>query len=140
MFSYCRQIPACWESFSQHVHGVGGTADLFGYGHGLFSPAGQQPVRFEHGPDGHQLEMDDLMAAVVAGKPYNEADWAADSTMTAILGRMASYSGQPVKWGEAAASPLDLMPKELAWNAPPRVKPVADGCYACAMPGVTKAW
>jgi predicted dehydrogenase len=140
VFSYCRQIPACWDSFSQHVHGVRGTADLSGYGHGLFSPAGQQPVRFEHGPDGHQVEMDDLMAAVLAGTPYNEADWAGESTMTAILGRMASYSGQPVKWSEAVASPLDLMPKELDWNAPPRVKPGADGCYACALPGVTKAW
>ena len=60
--------------------------------------------------------------------------------MTAILGRMATYSGKLISWDTALASELDLMPERLAWDAEPRVKPGADGCYACAMPGVTKAW
>jgi myo-inositol 2-dehydrogenase / D-chiro-inositol 1-dehydrogenase len=48
---------------------------------------GSQPKRLKPGRDGHQTEWDDLLAAVVANRPYNELDWAADSTMTAILGR-----------------------------------------------------
>ena len=84
--------------------------------------------------------MDDLFAALLAGQPHNEAGWAADSTMTAILGRMATYSGKVVKWGEAVKSQLDLAPRELAWNAETRMKPGPGGLYACAMPGVTKAW
>ena len=60
--------------------------------------------------------------------------------MTAILGRMATYSGKIVKWDEAINSQLDLSPEELAWDAEPPVLPGPDGCYACAMPGVTKAF
>jgi myo-inositol 2-dehydrogenase / D-chiro-inositol 1-dehydrogenase len=140
LFSYCRQIPNCWESFSQHAHGTKGKAEFQGYGNGDLNVRGQKSVRFKHGPDGHQVEMDDLFAAMLAGQPYNEADWAAESTMTAIMGRMASYSGKVVPWDEAIHSQLDLTPKNLAWDAETQVKSSLDGLYACAMPGVTKAW
>ncbi len=80
------------------------------------------------------------MAAIQAGQPYNEADSCAASTMTAILGRMAAYSAKVVTWDEAVNSQLDLTPKKLAWDAETLVKPGADGLYACAIPGVTKAW
>ena len=52
---------------------------------------GSQPKRLKPGRDSHQTEWDDLLAAVVANRPCNELDWAADSTLTAILGRMATY-------------------------------------------------
>jgi hypothetical protein len=75
----------------------------------------------------------------VASKPYNEADGAADSTLTAILGRMATYSGKLVTWDEAVKSTLSYGPERLAWDAKPRSKPGADGIYPCAVPGVTQA-
>jgi predicted dehydrogenase len=140
MFSYCRQIPNCWESFAEHAHGVKGQADIEGHGHSILSVAGKKKQRWNRGPDGHQIEMDDLFAALAAGQPYNEADSAAESTMTAILGRMATYSGKVVSWDEAIQSQLDLTPKNLAWNAEPLVHPQSGGGYASAMPGVTKAW
>jgi predicted dehydrogenase len=140
MFSYCRHIHGCWNAFSEHAHGTKGAVDIEGHGSSVLSVAGQQPRRWKRGADGHQVEMDDLFAALAAGEPYNEADWAAESTMTAILGRMATYSGKIVKWDEAIQSQLDLTPKPLAWNAEPLVKPGPDGIYPCAVPGVTKAW
>ncbi len=140
MFSYCRHIPGCWESFSQHAHGTKGRIDLAGYGTGEIHIDGQPVVRLPHGPDGHQVEMDDLLAAILAGQPYNEAGAGAESTMTAILGRMATYSGKIVPWDEAIQSELDLTPKNLAWDAETLVKPGPDGYYACAVPGVTKTW
>lgn len=140
MFSQCRHIPGCWQSFSQHAHGTAGKADIQGHGSSTLFVAGAEPMRWRRGPDGHQVEMDDLMAAILTGQPYNEADWAAESTMTAILGRMATYSGKVVAWDEAVHSQLDLMPKNLAWDVEPLPKPGPDGCYACAVPGVTPAW
>ena len=140
MFSYCRQIPGCWNSFSEHAHGTNGSASIEGHGHSALSVTGQPPQRWNRGPDGHQVEMDDLFAALLAGQAYNECDWAADSSMTAILGRMATYSGKVVTWDEAMNSQLDLAPKSLAWDAETLVNPDSDGIYACAMPGVTKAW
>lgn len=140
MFSYSRHIPGCWESFSQHAHGTRGKASIQGHGNSELWVNGQEPMRWKRVGDGHQIEMDDLMAALTAGRPYNEADWATESTMTAILGRMATYSGQVVTWDTAINSELDLSPERLTWDAEPRVKPDANGCYACAVPGVTKAW
>ena len=140
MFSYCRQIPGCWDDFSEHAHGTKGHADIEGHGASVLHVSGEKAMRWSRGPDGHQVEMDDLMAALLTGQPYNEADSAADSTMTAILGRMATYSGKIVNWDEAVNSTLDLTPRNLAWDAEPLVKPGPDGCYACAVPGVTQAW
>ena len=140
MFSYCRQIPGCWGSFSQHAHGTKGYASIEGHGTSELHVDGQQPMKWKRTADGHQVEMDDLVAALQAGQPYNEADWAADSTMTAILGRMATYSGKMVEWDAALASKLDLAPARLAWDAEPKSKPDANGIYPCAIPGVTQAW
>ncbi len=140
MFSYCRHIPSCWDSFSQHAHGTKGTVDIEGHGTSVIKIDGQQPLKFRREHDGHQIEMNDLFAAIQSGAPYNEADWAAESTMTAILGRMATYSGKIVRWDEAIQSELTLMPASVTWQTVPPAKPGPDGLYACAIPGVTKAW
>ena len=55
---------------------------------------GSQPKRLKPGRDVHQAEWDDLLAAVVANRPYNELDWAADSTMTAILDCHSALQGE----------------------------------------------
>jgi predicted dehydrogenase len=140
MFSQCRHIPGCFESFSQHAHGTKGAANIQGHGTSEIRLDGQKPQRWRRRTDGHQIEMDDLFAALAAGRPYHEGDWAAASTMTAILGRMATYSGQVVTWDDAMRSELNLTPAKLAWDGEPLVKPGSDGIYACAVPGVTKAW
>lgn len=140
MFSYCRQIPGCWGSFAQHAHGTKGWASIQGHGNSELQVLGQEPLKWKRGVDGHQVEMDDLVAALMAGQTYNEADWATDSTMTAILGRMATYSGKLVEWDAAMASNLNLAPASLAWDAEPKTKAGPDGIYPCATPGVSQAW
>ena len=85
------------------------------------------------------VEHDNLFAALLAGKPYNEGDYGATSTMTAIMGRMATYSGRVVSWDEAINSQLDLAPDPRNFDAEPPISPRPDGTYACAMPGVTQA-
>lgn len=140
MFSCCREIDGCWEAFGEYAHGTKGEANVRAYTDGVVHVTGQAPEWHKRGPDGHQVEIDELLAAIAAGQPYNEGDWGAESTMTAILGRMAAYSGKMVEWDEAINSQLDLAPKSLAWDAEPPVKPGPDGCYACAIPGVTQAW
>jgi hypothetical protein len=76
---------------------------------------------------------------MAAGRPYNEGDYGATSTMTAIMGRMATYSGKVVTWDDAINSQIELGPKELDFNAEAPVHPGPDGIYPCAMPGTTKA-
>ena len=137
MFLFCRHIPNCWSSFGGIAHGTKGQADL---SKGLLSQDGKKPLRFNRGVAGHQAEHDDLFAALDAGRLYNEGDYGITSTMTAILGRMATYSGQVVKWDEAMKSDTDLGPKRYSWDAKAPVKPGIDGLYACAMPGRTKPY
>ena len=140
LFSVCHHFPNAWMAFSDYAHGAKGTAELHGYGNDRLSLVGQQPVRWKSGLSGYQVEMDELFAAIAAGEFRNEADWAVESTMTALLGRMAAYSGKVVTWEEAIHSRLDLAPKNLAWDAAPPVKPRPDGLYACAIPGMAEAW
>lgn len=138
-FSVCRHMPGCWQSFSEHAHGTKGEVNIEGHGQAMLRVFGGPTLKWERGPDGHQLEMDDLFAALLAGQPYNEGDWGAEASMTAILGRMATYSGRVVRWDEALQSDLNLLPERLAWDAQPKPRPGPDGLYPCAIPGVTRA-
>jgi hypothetical protein len=58
--------------------------------------------------------------------------------MTAILGRMACYSGQMLEWDAALNGQNNLFPDKLAWDAMPKVLPDANGYYPRAMPGQTQ--
>ncbi len=138
-FSECRQQPGTWSNFSHHAHGTKGSVSFDGNDAVVIQLKGAEAKRLKPGREGHQTEWDDLVAAIIAGKPYNELDWAADSTMTAILGRMVTYSGQLVTWDEAVKSDLTYAPERIAWDATPRSKPGPDGVYPCAIPGITKA-
>jgi myo-inositol 2-dehydrogenase / D-chiro-inositol 1-dehydrogenase len=60
--------------------------------------------------------------------------------MTAVMGRMATYSGKVITWEEATSSELRLGPDRYAWDAEPPAKPDATGAYAAAKTGLTKAW
>ena len=55
--------------------------------------------------------------------------------MTAVLGRMATYSGQPVVWDEAVAKGLPEAPPQIAWEAKPRSMPGENGFYPFPRPG-----
>ena len=61
----------------------------------------------------------DLIASIRAGKPLNESKQVAESTLTAIMGREAAYTGKMVKWDEILNSDLDLSPPEYAFGAAP---------------------
>lgn len=136
MYSQCRQIPGCFNSISEYAHGLKGTAEIH---KGVIKGSdGEWQFRGEK-ENPYQLEHDHLFAAVRNDKPFNEAEYGALSTMTAIMGRMATYSGKVVKWDEALASNLELRPDRYAWDGTPPVVPDENGCYPCAMPGVTKA-
>ncbi len=139
-YSFCRHIPNTWESFSEHAHGTAGSLDIQGHGSSELRADGQEPRRWSRDTIGHQVEMDRLFAAIAEGTPHNEGQYGAEASMTAILGRMATYSGQEVTWEEAVASELDLTPEGgYTWDADPQPEPGPDGIYPCAIPGVTRA-
>ena len=87
----------------------------------------------------YQTEHDELFAAIAKGEyKYADAENGAYSTMTSILGRMATYSGQVIDWDKAINSGLNLHPSVYAFDAAAPVNPVPDGFYPVPVPGVTK--
>ncbi len=137
MLSQCRHIPGCWDSVAEHAHGTLGQAEVSA---ARISSQGGWDWRWRgEGVDPYQREHDALFAAIRAGHEHAEAELGAQATLTAILGRMASYSGRVVKWDEAMASELRLAPARYAWDAPPPTLPGPDGRYPHALPGLTPA-
>jgi predicted dehydrogenase len=135
MFSQCRHIEHCWESVSEHVQGTKGSADIGG---GVIrGPEGTWQYKGPR-PDPYQVEHDDLFASIRAGKPINEAEFGALSSMTSILGRLCTYSGKMIEWKDALASNVSLQPKEYNFKTDPPVMPNADGSYAIAIPGLSR--
>lgn len=87
----------------------------------------------------YQTEHDELFAVIAKGDyKFADAENGAKSTMTSILGRMATYSGQLIEWDKAINSGINIMPKQFDWNALPPVLPNDDGYYPVAVPGVTR--
>lgn len=132
-YSQCRHINGCWSNVSEHCVGTKGSCDISGH-----IIRGENAWRFrDKGINPYQQEHDDFFDAIRNDKPYNEAEYGAHSTMTAILGRMATYSGKIVEWDDAIKSNINLMPDKLDWDALPKVLPGPDGMYPHAIPGKT---
>ena len=146
MFSQCRQIPGCLNQVAEFAHGTRGWSDISG---GIIQPVNGTEIKLRtlsrrgNRPGDHsnpfQREHDDLFDAIRTGKPYNETETGARATLTAILGRMATYSGKLVTWEDAMASQLKLTSDAEDWNGEAPVKPDADGRYPVAVPGISKA-
>ncbi|MCX6898560.1 MAG: Gfo/Idh/MocA family oxidoreductase [Verrucomicrobia bacterium] len=134
MFAQTRQIPTCWNRGGTHAHGGAGHADIV---QGRIE--GSTPWRFSGPPTNpYQAELDTLMEAIRRDQPRNDVEFAATSTMTAIMGRMASYSGQMVRWEDALNSKVRLAPEKYAFDAKPPVVADKNGIYPIAVPGVSK--
>jgi predicted dehydrogenase len=128
MFSYCRHMPQCWGSVSEHVQGTKGSADISGASIQVNGESGWKYRGENNNP--YQTEHDDLIASIRSGNPLNEGENGARSSLTAILGRMATYSGRMISWDEALNSQLSLAPKHYAFDAAPPTP-------AVAVPGVS---
>ena len=127
-FHFARQQEKTSSRNSVEVLGTGGTA-LINVG-GSQEIKGKIPWKYT-GPknDMYQTEHDELFASIRNGKPMNDGEWMANSTMIAILGRMVAYTGQTITWEQALNSNEVIGPEsgdyswDLNWDGPPIAKP-----------------
>lgn len=132
-FMMSRQQAGCWGDVSDYIYGTKGILQKRSGTMAAIRFADGNTWKY-NGPknDMYQTEHDELFASIRAGKPVNFAEKLAHSSMVGILGRMASYTGQPVTWEEAINSKEQLAPTEpLTWDMKLPVAPIA-------MPGRTK--
>jgi predicted dehydrogenase len=129
--SMCRQIPGCEQQICEVLVGTEGTCTTDGERH-LYAIKGKKPWKLDREEDNlpYEQEHADLIASIRAGKPLNELQSVAESTMTAIMGRMSAYTGKAMTWDQALNTKEDLMPPSLAMDMTLPVPPVA-------MPGIT---
>ncbi len=128
LVSNTRQIANCKSDISAQAIGSKGIASLSDR---LLSITGETNWKYD-GPKNnvYQTEHDELFAAIRKGKPINNGEYMTKSTLLAIMGRMATYTGKQISWDEAYNSKEDLTPAAYEWGkiaAPP-----------VAMPGLTK--
>lgn len=127
VLSMCRQIAGTKNRIGEHFIGSKGSSDAAGSIAGGNAWTWARPAQ-EVSP--FVQEHTDLIAGIRSGKPYNELKQIAESTLTAILGREAAYTGQEITWDEILNANQDLTPSQVAFG-PLEVPPVA-------MPGRTK--
>jgi len=126
-FSYCRQQNDCFRDVNEYVLGTDGRANVF-----LHTITGKNEWQFtDKVKNAYQVEHDEMFAAIRAGKPINNGDYMCKSTLMALMGRMAGYTGQRITWDQAWNSQEVLMPETLRdGDTPPASK--------VAIPGLTK--
>ena len=108
--SYCRQIDNCNPgNISEVFIGTKGTCYM---NDGHYTINGKEVAK-DGQVDRYVQEHTDLVKSIRAGKPLNELQQVAESTMTAIMGRMSAYSGQGLTWAQAMKAKQDTMPANL---------------------------
>ncbi len=138
LYSQCRHMANTWENVSEHATGTQGSANLAGAPRRR-GVRRQNPTAI-HFADPYTQEHYDLINAIKNNEKYCEGWYGATSSMTAVLGRTATYSGQVVKWDDLVSRGTSEFPKTLAWDAPAPVQKDADGNYPIPMPGVYRAY
>jgi predicted dehydrogenase len=136
--SQCRHQPGTMNRVTEVFQGTKGTIDMST--NSIKSFDGEE--LFKHNarkdPNPYQVEHDRLFASIRDGEVISNAENGAYSTLTAIIGRMATYSGQVITWDEALKSDKSLVPDNLSWDSQPPVMPDEKGLYPIPVPGKTK--
>ncbi len=139
MYSSCRHIPGCFGSVSEHAAGSKGYA-IINSGR-IYDSKGEEIFRAKGGERSETRHKRTFIEAIRNNKEFNEGDVGAMSTMTAVFGRDATYSGQLLKMDACLNSKVDVFPYDGGdpdWNTKPPVMPVSPGKYKRPVPGVTK--
>jgi len=105
LFSQCRQMDGCTNLVGEGLLGTKGTSNC------VNRIMTTSEWRYEgKNPDPYEQEHIDLIDSIRAGKPLNEAQSVAESTLMGIMGRVSAYSGQTVTWDQVLNSKQDFTP------------------------------
>jgi myo-inositol 2-dehydrogenase/D-chiro-inositol 1-dehydrogenase len=127
--SMCRQQSGSAYTVAERLVGTRGQAYLDASGGRITGPDAYEYDGAS--PNPYVEEHANLIKSIRSGEALNEGVQVAHSTMSAIAGRMAAYTGRAMKWEWALrSSALDLTPPEYAFGELPVDPP--------AIPGTTK--
>ncbi|MFV2066027.1 MAG: Gfo/Idh/MocA family protein [Pirellulales bacterium] len=149
LYSFSRHMNGCWNTYADYAHGTKGSAVIMD---SLRAPKpriyrGQdmepENVVWEYGkPDRnpYDAEWQLLVDAIRQDKPHNEARRAAEADVAALMGRIATHTGQVVTWEQVMTSDFQFVDDidHLTFDTPAPIHEGPDGIYPCPQPGITK--
>ncbi len=138
MNSQCRHIKGTYSKVDEMIVGTKGVIYC---GNAEIVSNGKSVYKFDKQAENnpYQTEHDELFEALAKGEyRFADAGRGAMSTLTSIMGRMATYSGLIMERDQILNSGLSLQPARYAFDATPPVLPDKDGYYPIATPGVTR--
>ncbi len=135
--SQCRHQPGTNTNVSERFQGTNGSVSF--KKNKIIDLNGNEIYSYKQKGDKspYQIEHDKLFKSIRDGNIINDGEYGAKSTLTAIMGRMATYTGQEIKWNQIMESDQNLVPDNLDWSSTPPVIPNSEGKYPIPIPGVT---
>ena len=117
MFSYCGQIKRSGSpGVDEFVHGTKGTSKPSGNYTTKDGQRWRSSLKLDSG-NPYVQEHVDLLRAIIKNTPLNETKNVTDSTLTAIMGREAAYSGGWVEWDDVLNSKFKYGPELVYENS-----------------------
>jgi predicted dehydrogenase len=124
-----RQIGGCFNDNSDYITGEKGIASTKG---GALTITGENPWKYDGPPvDMYVQEHRELYTSIRNGAAHNDGEWMVQSTLAALMGRMAAYTGKEVTWEHMLKSEDRIFPENLSLDMDLPVAPIAS-------PGRTK--
>ena len=110
VFSHCRQMAGCFNDVNDYIFGSKGNAQILSF-----------KVNGEKVWKGRKISMYDsehieLMKSIRSGQPINNGKYMCISTLMALMGRDAAYTGKKIKWEDYMKSDVKLGPKSYEWG------------------------
>ncbi len=127
MFSHCRQMQGCMNDTEDYIVGTTGRAQVL---RNVIEPSKGSSWTFQRTPDMPDMydsEHQELFSAIRSGKTINNGKYMCHSTLAAIMGREACYTGQKITWDDLIKSNLKLGPDKLDWNVVPECEVAVPG-------------
>jgi len=149
LFAFSRHINGCWETYSDYAHGSKGSAVIMTTlgepkpkiykSHNMVATE----LVWEYGqPDcnPYQAEWQALLDAIRQNKPHNEARRAGEADIAALMGRMATHTGQYITWDQALKSDFQFVKDidNMTFDTPAPIHEGPDGIYPAPQPGLSK--
>lgn len=149
LYAFSRHINGCWNTYADYAHGSKGSAVIMS---NLSQPKPRiyksqnmvaDDMTWEYGqsdPNPYNVEWQELLDAIRQDKPHNEAKRAGEAEVAALMGRMATHTGQVVTWDQALNSQHQFVQDidAMTLDTPAPIHEGPDGLYMPPQPGITK--
>ncbi|MCP5520928.1 MAG: Gfo/Idh/MocA family oxidoreductase [Verrucomicrobiales bacterium] len=141
VYALCRTTTGCYDESSSIILGSKGQASvtgcrIWGENSWRWQPTSGDP----HDVDPYQIEHDRLFASIRSGKPVNNGNYMAPSTLTTVMGQLSCYTGKGISWEEINASDYfhAPAPEDCHDGMEPPTVPGPNGSYPVPVPGQTR--